>query len=404
MVYLKYVNEGGMLLVINPGSSSVKAMAYDESELERALYSVSIEGIGTGKATLLPGAVFDENTIKYVDVPDYLTAVRLIREWFEKEVSEAVISAVGYRVVHGGDRYRKPTKINTDVIEYLRSISSLASNHMPGAIDCIKAFQAVYPEVVHVACFDTAFFSDIPQVSRTLPIPKGISKEGVRRYGFHGLSYEYLLESFRKHEGELAARGRVILAHMGNGVSLTACYDGRPIDTTMGFTPVSGVPMSTRTGDIEPGIIFYLMQEKGMTVEEVSDIVTKKSGLLGISDDTSDMYHLLQHQHENESSALAVEYFCYEIKKQMGAYIAILGGVDSIIFAGGIGERSAEIRARILEGLGFVGIVIDPERNNENARLISSNESSVGVHVISTHEDVVIAKQTMTVYEEGEAK
>lgn len=399
MVYLEYVNEGGMLLVINPGSSSVKAMAYDESELEKALNSVSIEGIGTGQATLLPGSVFDENTIQHVDAPDYITAVRLIREWLEDEMGESVISVIGYRIVHGGERYKQPTKIDGEAIEYLRSIASLAPNHMPGAIDCVEAFRAVYPEVAHVACFDTAFFSEMPKVNQTLPIPKSISEEGVRRYGFHGLSYEYLLESFQDHEGEVAARGRVILAHMGNGVSLTACRDGRPVDTTMGFTPVSGVPMSTRTGDIEPGVIFYLMREKGMTLEEISDMVTKRSGLLGISGDTSDMYHLLQHQHENESSALAVEYFCYEIKKQIGAYIAALGGVDSIIFAGGIGERSDEIRARVLEGLGFIGVVIDPERNKRNARLISGDDSSVGVHVIPTHEDIIIAKQAMALYE-----
>lgn len=399
MVYLEYVNEGGMLLVINPGSSSVKAMAYDESELEKALNSVSIEGIGTGQATLLPGSVFDENIIQHVDAPDYITAVRLIREWLEDEMGESVISVIGYRIVHGGERYKQPTKIDGEAIEYLRSITSLAPNHMPGAIDCVEAFRAVYPEVAHVACFDTAFFSEMPKVNQTLPIPKSISEEGVRRYGFHGLSYEYLLESFQDHEGEVAARGRVILAHMGNGVSLTACRDGRPVDTTMGFTPVSGVPMSTRTGDIEPGVIFYLMREKGMTLEEISDMVTKRSGLLGISGDTSDMYHLLQHQHENESSALAVEYFCYEIKKQIGAYIAALGGVDSIIFAGGIGERSDEIRARVLEGLGFIGVVIDPERNKRNARLISGDDSSVGVHVIPTHEDIIIAKQAMALYE-----
>lgn len=388
-----------MLLVINPGSSSVKAMAYDESELDKALNSVSIEGIGTGRAALLPGSVFDENTIQHVDAPDYITAVRFIREWLEDEMGESVISVIGYRIVHGGERYKQPTKIDGEVIEYLRSITSLAPNHMPGAIDCVEAFRAVYPEVAHVACFDTAFFSDMPKVNQTLPIPKSISEEGVRRYGFHGLSYEYLLESFQDHEGEVAARGRVILAHMGNGVSLTACRDGQPVDTTMGFTPVSGVPMSTRTGDIEPGVIFYLVREKGMTIEEISDMVTKKSGLLGISDDTSDMYHLLQHQHENESSALAVEYFCYEIKKQIGAYIAALGGVDSIIFAGGIGERSDEIRARVLEGLGFIGVVIDPERNKRNARLISGDGSSVGVHVIPTHEDIIIAKQAMALYE-----
>ncbi len=389
-----------MLLVINPGSSSVKAMVYDDVSSSVALYAVSIEGIGTGSATLLPDATFNEATIEKVDASDYLAAVHLIREWLETK--SVTLDAIGYRVVHGGERYKAPTVVDDEVVAYLTSISSLAPNHMPGAIECIDAFRSVYPAVVHVACFDTSFFADIPALAKTLPIPKSISDEGVRRYGFHGLSYQYILEDFRKHEGDEAARGRVIIAHMGNGVSLSACRDGQPIDMTMGFTPVSGVPMSTRTGDIEPGVILYLLREKKMSVDDVSELVTRQSGLLGISDDTADMYYLLQHQQDNPSAALAIEFFCYAIKKQIGAYIAALGGVDSIIFAGGIGERSAEIRKRIMSGFDFIGITLSEERNNENARLISSEGSKAGVHVIPTHEDVMIARQTMAIYTKEE--
>lgn len=389
-----------MLLVINPGSSSVKATVYDDVSSGVALYAVSIEGIGTGSATLLPDATFNEATIEKVDASDYLAAVHLIREWLETK--NVALDAIGYRVVHGGERYKAPTIVDDEVIEYLTSISSLAPNHMPGAIECIDAFRSVYPAVVHVACFDTSFFADIPALAKTLPIPKSISDEGVRRYGFHGLSYQYILEDFRKHEGDGAARGRVIIAHMGNGVSLSACRDGQPIDMTMGFTPVSGVPMSTRTGDIEPGVILYLLREKKMNVDDVSELVTRQSGLLGISDDTADMYYLLQHQQDNPSAALAIEFFCYEIKKQIGAYIAVLDGVDSIIFAGGIGERSAEIRKRIMSGFDFIGITLSEEYNNENARLISSEGSKAGVHVIPTHEDVMIARQTMAIYTKEE--
>lgn len=389
-----------MLLVINPGSSSVKAMVYDDVSSGVALYAVSIEGIGTGSATLLPDATFNEATIEKVDASDYLAAVHLIREWLETK--NVALDAIGYRVVHGGERYKAPTIVDDEVIEYLTSISSLAPNHMPGAIECINAFRSVYPVVVHVACFDTSFFADIPALAKTLPIPKSISDEGVRRYGFHGLSYQYILEDFRKHEGDEAARGRVIIAHMGNGVSLSACRDGQPIDMTMGFTPVSGVPMSTRTGDIEPGVLLYLLREKKLSVDDVSELVTRQSGLLGISDDTADMYYLLQHQQDNPSAALAIEFFCYAIKKQVGAYIAALGGVDSIIFAGGIGERSAEIRKRIMSGFDFIGITLSDEHNNESARLISSEGSRAGVHVIPTHEDVMIARQTMAIYTKEE--
>ena len=390
-----------MLLIVNAGSSSLKTALYSGDNLDVPRSTVSVEGIGTGKATLLPDGRFDEATIRRVEAGDHTAAVALVRDWFQAEVPELDVAAIGYRVVHGGERFRGPARLDDDAVDYLRAISHLAPNHMPGAIKCIDAFRTVYPAVAHVACFDTSFFAELPELARTLPIPREIAAEGIRRYGFHGISYEYLLRSLAEHEGEAAAHGRVIFAHLGSGCSLAAVSDGRPVDTTMGFTPVSGIPMSTRTGDIEPGFLLYLLRDKGMSVEEVADIVTRRSGLLGISGDTADMYYLLQDQATKPAAALAVDFFCYAIRKQIGAYAAALGGLDTIVFAGGIGERSAELRGRILEGLDFLGVMVDDEPNKANARLISAPGSRVGVHVIPTREDYMIATHTMTILKEN---
>lgn len=386
-----------MLLIVNPGSSSLKVALYDDAGVD-VIGSVSVEGIGSAKATLLPGGVFDEQALQHIAAPNHTAAAETALEWLTSALPAFTVDAIGYRVVHGGDRFREPALVDDEAVEYLRSIVALAPNHMPCAVDCITAFRSIYPNASHVACFDTSFFAGLPELARTLPIPKAIAAEGVRRYGFHGLSYQYLLGNFRENEGEEAARGRIVMAHLGSGCSLTACKDGQPIDTTMGFTPVSGIPMSTRTGDLEPGVLLYLQREKGMSVDEVATLITSQSGLLGISDDTADMYYLLQHQAENPSSALAVEYFCYAIRKQIGAYAAAMSGIDSIIFAGGIGERSTEIRARVLDQLGFLGITINAESNQRSDRLISTPESSVGVHVIPTREEQMIVTQTITMH------
>lgn len=386
-----------MLLVVNPGSSSLKAALYEHGAYERPVCSLSIEGIGTEQARLLPNGEFGSSQTHLVETADHSEAARLAREWMATQIDDLQIDAVGYRVVHGGERYSGPALVNEELTTYLDSITPLAPNHMPAALACLAAFQPVYPEARHVACFDTAFYAELPELARTLPIPNWLRRAGVRRYGFHGLSYSYLLDSFRQHEGDIAAHGRVIMLHLGSGASLVACRGGVPVDMTMGFTPVSGIPMSTRTGDIEPGVLLHLLRDKGMSVDQVTDLVTHQSGLLGLSGTTADMYELLQRQSSDPNAALAVEVFCQAIKKQLGAYAAVLGGVDSIIFAGGIGERSSEIRARVLSGLDFLGVDIHDESNSMNARLISSEHSRVGVHVIPTREDYTIASQTTAV-------
>lgn len=370
-----------MLLSVNAGSSSLKVSLFDRQNLDTPRDSLAIEDL------VIPGESLQG-------------AIARINQWLTDELSiqPSEIEAVGHRVVHGGERYASASPVTTELVTYLESITPLAPNHMPGALASINAFLVAYPQAKQVACFDTSFFHDVPAIAQTLPIPLTLQKEtGIRRYGFHGLSYTSLLASFKEHEGEAAHQGRVIMAHLGSGASVSACKNGQPIDMSMGFTPVSGIMMSTRSGDLEPGVLTYLETEKGMTPAELTDMVTYRSGLLGISETTADMHALLNSQAENPQAALAVELFCYKITKTIGAYTAALGGVDSIIFSGGIGERSAEIRRRICQNLGFLGVDIDENRNGQNARLVSSDRSTVGVHVIPAREDYAIITQTIAV-------
>ena len=374
------------VLSVNAGSSSLKVSVFERTDLAQPRASLAVEDIGAG-ASALKGAV------------------QKIQQWLQDELSLHAedIEAVGHRVVHGGERYSAASLITHDLLFYLDSITPLAPNHMPSALASITAFTAAYPEAKQVACFDTCFFHDIPDVAKTLPIPLSLQKEsGIRRYGFHGLAYQGLLDSFKENEGEKAYKGRVILAHLGSGASLAAVHEGKPIDMSMGFTPISGIMMSTRSGDLEPGVLTYLATQKHMTTGAIGHLLSHQSGLLGVSEMTADMHALLDNQKQNPQAALAIDLFCYKIKKQIGAYAAALGGVDSIIFSGGIGERSAEIRSRICQGLSFLGIVIDESRNAKNDRFISADGSIVGVHVIPAREEHSIITQTIEVINRGE--
>ncbi len=390
-----------MFLVINAGSSSLKVALYG-GEHSEPIISVSIEDIGSPEAHLVPESQYGTDQTITIDASTHEEAAIQAKQWIESQIPQLLlIRAVGYRIVHGGDRLKEPTVLNPEVIGYLESLTPLAPNHMPATLQCIQVFERIYDDAVHIGCFDTAFFAGVPELAHTLPLPRSFREKGMRRYGFHGLSYEYLLNSFREHEGEAAARGRLIFLHLGSGASISALAGGQPVDMSMGFTPVSGIMMSTRTGDIEPGVLIYMQQQLGLKPDEVFDIVAKQSGLLGISGQTGDMYTLLQSQHEDSAAALAIELFCYTIKKTIGAYTAVLGGVDSIVFTGGIGERSAEIRSRILSGLEFLGIRLDDARNKASGRCISSGDSQTGVHVIPAREDRTILTQMHDVLRKG---
>jgi len=386
----------GIVLSINAGSSSIKCAAYEighsASELT-PLASASIENIGQPDAVLLTGA--DDETLTPLAAPDHMAAMTALYDWLGQKFSLGQVSMIGHRVVHGGTAFSGPTVLDQPVVDKLHELQKLDPDHMPGALAAMSVTGQKLPGVPQVACFDTAFFTDIPKVASIIPLPKTVRDKGVKRYGFHGLSYTYLLESFRAHEGEAAARGRIIMAHLGSGASLAAVKDGRAVDMTMGFTPASGIPMSTRSGSIDPGLALYLHRTLGLSAKDFDHILNKASGLLGVSETTADMHTLLQTQSSDPRAAQAIELFCYEVSKAIGALAATIDGVNSIIFAGGIGERSAEIRRRVCAKLTHLGVKLDDAQNQASNRCISATESDVGVHVIHTDESIIIAKQTL---------
>jgi acetate kinase len=283
------------------------------------------------------------------------------------------------------------------MIQELHRLSSFDPEHLPGEIELIKAVTHHYPDVPQVACFDTAFHRSMPRVARLLPIPRRYDEKGIQRYGFHGLSYEFLMEELARLAGTKAARGRVILAHLGNGASLAAVYNGKPVDTSMGFTPAAGVPMSTRSGDLDPGLVWYMARAEGIDARRFNEIVNSESGLFGVSEISSDMRDLIERESEDVRAAEAVALFCYQVKKWIGAFAAALGGLDTLVFTAGIGEHESEVRGRICEGLEFLGIELDDRQNANNAGVISKDGSRVTVRVIHTDEEQMIAKMVSRV-------
>jgi acetate kinase len=282
-------------------------------------------------------------------------------------------------------------------LEELHRISPYDPDHLPGEIELIEAFRRRHPKLPQVACFDTAFHRTMPRVAKLLPIPRRYDAKGVQRYGFHGLSYAYLMQELARIGDPAATKGRVILAHLGNGASMAAVLDGKSIDTSMGFTPTAGLVMSTRTGDLDPGVAPYLARTEQMTSEQFYEMANHKSGLLGVSETSSDMRDLLAHEANDARAAEAVALFCYQARKWVGAFAAALGGLDTLVFAGGIGENAPIVRARICEGLGFLGIALSESRNSESAAVISTDESRVAVRVIRTDEDLMIARSVRSV-------
>jgi len=299
---------------------------------------------------------------------------------------------VGHRVVHGGPKYSEPQRITAEMVEELHRLSPLDPEHLPEEILLTEAFHRRFPDLPQVACFDTAFHHNLPRVAQLLPIPRRYEAQGVRRYGFHGLSYAYLVEELVRLGDPAATTGRVILAHLGNGASLAAVRDGKSVDTSMSFTPTAGVPMSTRSGDLDPGLVWYLARTEQMSAKQFNEMVNSRSGLLGISETSSDMSDLLERETHDVRAAEAVALFCYQVKKWIGAFAAALGGVDTLVFAGGIGENASTVRARICDGLGFLGIELEAERNAVNEGLISTPTGRVAVRVIRTDEARMIAK------------
>ena len=385
------------IVAVNTGSSSIKltVFAINHGILgESPLLAVSMSNIGEPVAILKVAQSGRPTHTEKVRAPSHVEAAHFMLKQLASTVAPSNILAIGHRLVHGGIKYTHPTVIETVTETDWTLLSRLDPNHTPAARQLIDQFTQHYPDVPSIACFDTSFFSDMPMVAKIIPIPQKYYADGVRRYGFHGLSYTSLLATFRKQAGVVAANGRVILAHLGSGASLAAVRDGKPIDTTMGFTPTSGIVMSTRSGDLDPNIFSFLHQKNNLSVNEFNHMVSSESGLLGISQLTGDMRTLLELEKNNENAALAVELFVRDVKKSIGALATTMGGVSSLIFSGGIGEQSAVLRTRICEGLEYMGIELNEDTNAEHAFLISSSKSNAGVHVIPANEARVIAMQT----------
>jgi acetate kinase len=382
------------LLTINTGSSSLKAALYAMGSAETREYTFQAKRIGRtdGQVNVTDtngAAVLEQRR----DLPNHAAALQALWEWLRRQQLDAAVSAVGHRVVHGGERYRGPQLIDDALIAALQGLVAIDPEHLPQALGAIEATRRVYPAIPQVACFDTAFHRHMPQVAQRYALPRRLWDAGVRRYGFHGLSYEFILSALHA-ENPAAANGRLIIAHLGNGASMAAVRGGVGIDTTMGFTPTGGLVMGTRCGDLDPGVLIYLLQVQGMSADDVKVLLNKHSGLLGVSDLSPDMRDLLDQEVTDPRAAAAIELFCYQARKFLGALAVVLGGLETLIFTGGIGEHAAPIRWRICAGLEFLGIQLDAQRNAAHAPVISRDGSPVTVRVMATDEELTIARHT----------
>ncbi len=391
-------NEGkaARVLTINVGSSSIRFAFFTAGSSPERVLSGHVERIG------LPGTVLSftdaAGKSESKDFPSSPSAkvTRVLLDWFQARGEFGSVAVVAHRVVHGGPKYCEPQRVTSELLDELQRITSMDPDHLPTEIEMIQAVQTRFSPLPQVVCFDTAFHAQMPPVARLLPIPRRYEAMGVRRYGFHGLSYTFLLEELGRLDGAQAARGRVILAHLGSGASMAAVKDGQCIDTSMAFTPAAGLPMSTRSGDLDPGIFPYLARTEGMTAEQFDDMVNHQSGLLGISETSADLRDLLAHEDTDSRAAEAVALFCYQASKWIGGFAAALGGLDTLVFAGGIGENSPTVRARICGDLEFLGLHLDATLNTGNSRRVSPSDSRVTIRVIPTDEEIVLAKAALS--------
>lgn len=384
-----------LILGLNAGSSSLKAALYAERGVLQHELSILIEAIGLPTARM---TVKDADGVTLADerklIPNHAAATTALLTWLRETRTIAEIHAIGHRIVHGGPDHTHPEIITPDVLAALHDMIPLARTHLPDEIAIIEAAMRAMPRALQVACFDTAFHRSMPRVAQQYALPRSITEGGILRYGFHGLSYEYIVRQLEREAGPEAASGRVIAAHLGNGASMAAIHNRLSRDTTMGFTPIGGLVMSTRSGDLDPGLMLYLLRERGMSVDEIDVAVRVKGGLLGVSQTSPDMRDLLAQEQDDDLAAGAVALFCYHARKSLASLAAVLGGVDTVVFTGGIGEHASEVRWRICENLRFLGIELDRKRNDQHAPVISADGSPATVRVIQTNEEYMIALHT----------
>jgi acetate kinase len=385
------------LLAINGGSSSIRFALYGEGEPLRRLLDGKVDRIGLSgtSLTVQDFTALSQDREAIVSI-DNGSAVTFLVNWLETQKVFISVKAVGHRLVHGMT-HSEPELIAAELLDELRRLTPYDPEHLPLEIELIEAIRQRHPKLPQVACFDTAFHRTMPRVATMLPIPRRYEAAGIRRYGFHGLSYEFLMEELTRIGDPAAKKGRVILAHLGNGASLVAVRDGKSIDTSMGFTPTSGLVMSRRSGDLDPGLVSYFARSEQMSATQFQEMVSHESGLLGVSEISSDLRDLLARESDDVRAAEAVALFCYQARKWIGSFAAALGGLNTLVFAGGIGENAPIIRRRICDELGFLGIELDDGRNAKNASLISTDGGRVAVRVIRTDEELMIARSVMRV-------
>ncbi|MEO5685535.1 MAG: acetate/propionate family kinase [Chitinophagaceae bacterium] len=377
------------ILTINGGSSSIKFALFDAEQQAEKLLTGVIERIG------LPGSVLSYQELlkgQSATLPlGNKDAISFFMDWLETCIDMEEVAAIGHRVVHGM-LHAVPQLVSPVLLKELHRISGYDPEHLPMEIEIIERFNKKYPGLKQIVCFDTSFHVNMPRVATQLSLPRHYETMGLRRYGFHGLSYAYLMEELAHVAGKETANGKIILAHLGNGASMVAVKDGKSIDTSMGFTPTGGLVMGSRTGDLDPGVAWFLMQFEKMNANQFNQLINHQSGLLGVSETSSDMLDLLKIQQTDKRAAEAIELFCYQAKKWIGSFAAVLHGLDTLVFTGGIGEHAPEIREEICKGLQFLGIEVDEKENIKNSDVISTAKSRVTVRVIKTNEELMIAK------------
>src|SRR5216683_594861 len=366
------------VLTINAGSSSIRFAIFGVGQTPTRLLQGKLDRIGGGDASLTVGHNDSAPIEIKAELKEHATAIDFLLGWLESQPLFKTLDGVGHRVVHGM-LHSAPERVTPQLLEELKNIIPFDPEHMPREIELIEALQRRYGQLPQVVCFDTAFHRSMPRVATQLPIPRRYATKGVQRYGFHGLSYTFLMRELARLGDPAAERGRVILAHLGSGASLAAVRDGQCIDTSMGFTPTAGLVMGTRSGDLDPGLMSYLALTDAMTATQFETMVNHESGLIGISETSADVRDHLAREADDPRAAEALALFCYQARKWLGSFAAALGGVDTLVFAGGIGENAAPVRKRICEGLNFLGIEISEARNAKNAPLISTNAGPVAV-------------------------
>jgi len=382
---------------MNRGSSTLKSALYEGGNREELLLSIIVDESGVSGRHLRiqePSGTTLLNSLVDSEQPN--AALETTFAWLGERGFLSELGAAGHRLVHGGSQYSQPEKITPQFLLDVEQLVPLDPDHLQAAIRGIKFIAEKFPELPQVACFDTAFHRSIPKIARMYALPRAFSDQGIVRYGFHGLSYEYIMSELKTLEGELS-NGRVIIAHLGSGASIVAVKEGKSVDTSMGFTPLEGLVMSARSGDVDPGALLYLLEQKKISAKELDTILNKKSGLLGVSASSGDMRLLLEGMEQDVHAEEAVNLFCYRVKKYIGAYAAVLGGLDLLVFAGGIGEHAPLVRERICDGLDFLGVRLDGSNNEANEALISASQSRVTVRVINTNEDLMIVRHVRSV-------